>query len=82
MSNIESCLKESQVVCDLIELYIQIYAPSKEEMERERCMEVMLQKYQNNTVTISPKPSGDFHIWIYIHSKTQENSVNVVVSSL
>ncbi|KAJ9579856.1 hypothetical protein L9F63_004458, partial [Diploptera punctata] len=69
---------ESGVVSDLILLYSKIFEVDAAEMQREKQMQEVLERYHAaNTTVPQSKPSGDLKIWIHLVNRNSNNCVNV-----
>lgn len=75
--------KDSKLVADLIELYRDVFPENQRDIEKERIMLSVLEKYNNQAQATlnNTKASGDFRLWIYLNSK-EGKTYNVAVSIL
>jgi hypothetical protein len=69
------------VVRQLIEMYRDIFPEDPAEIEKEKLMLQVLEKYSKapQGVVGNSKKAGDFRVWIYLHNK-EGQPVNVAVS--
>lgn len=71
------------MVGQIISLYRHIFPEDAGEMEKEKVMLKVLEKYSNSKTGhgggIRRKTAGDFRIWIFLHNK-EGKSFNVLVS--
>nr|XP_018909007.1 PREDICTED: arf-GAP with Rho-GAP domain, ANK repeat and PH domain-containing protein 1 [Bemisia tabaci] len=70
--------RESEVVCDLITLYPKLFDVDGDELDRERRMMEVLERY-HDTPQRQNRPSGDLKVWIYINGKDSGSCVNVTI---
>ncbi|XP_046803617.1 uncharacterized protein LOC111683202 isoform X1 [Lucilia cuprina] len=79
--------KEADVLCDLINLYKNLFPLSADEIKKEQEMLICLQKYYAAAETLSDtvKKSGDLKVWITLNpnpeNTTEEKTqINVTIS--
>jgi hypothetical protein len=74
-------LQNTVVVRQLIEMYRDIFPEDPAEIEKEKLMLQVLEKYSKapQGVVGNSKKAGDFRVWIYLHNK-EGQPVNVAVS--
>ncbi|XP_054275592.1 arf-GAP with Rho-GAP domain, ANK repeat and PH domain-containing protein 3-like isoform X2 [Macrosteles quadrilineatus] len=72
---------ESQVICDLIALYPQLFHVCGAELAREAKIQEVLERYHHSSQTTpqTTRPSGDIKVWVYI-GKREGDCVSVTVS--
>ncbi|PSN41421.1 hypothetical protein C0J52_16872 [Blattella germanica] len=80
VANLNWSKLESGVVSDLILLYSQIFEVDAAELQREKLMQQVLERYHAaNTDVPQTKSSGDLKIWIYLENRSSSNCVNVTI---
>ncbi|XP_022910066.1 arf-GAP with Rho-GAP domain, ANK repeat and PH domain-containing protein 2 [Onthophagus taurus] len=72
--------KDSELIADLILLYRDIFPENQRDIEKERLMLSVLERYNNqvHTKINNTKVTGEFRIWIYLNSK-QGKTYNVAI---
>lgn len=71
--------RDIDVVTQLITLYRYIFPEDPAELEKEKHMLRVLQRYSKSQTGIHKKSAGDLRIWIYLHNK-EGQSLNVSVN--
>lgn len=70
------------VVSQLISLYPYLFPENAKEAEQERLMLQVLERYaKSNQGAVNTKTTGDFRVWVYLHSKEGE-TFNIAVSNI
>ncbi|XP_076272951.1 rhoGAP_ARAP and RA_ARAPs domain-containing protein RhoGAP15B isoform X2 [Rhynchophorus ferrugineus] len=65
-----SHVQDADVVCQLITYYRQVFPEDPGELEKERIMLQVLQKYtQSPQGSVNDKTAGDLRVWIYLFNK-------------
>ncbi|XP_049784428.1 arf-GAP with Rho-GAP domain, ANK repeat and PH domain-containing protein 2 [Schistocerca cancellata] len=70
---------EVSVVADLIRHYPELFRVDNEELQREKRMLEILERYHHSNNNMSVKQTGEFKVWIHLEAKDSGNCVSVTI---